>query len=328
MKKSRGKIKLKEAYPNIALEWHQYKNKPLTPEDVPYGSGKKVWWKCSKCNNEWYATICNRTNIHLNRGCPECSNKKTSKRNVDRQLSSIHNLSLYKDVLKEWHPSKNKGLIPSEFTPKSNKKVWWKCLICGYEWISQINFMVEKKKVCLHCRSLKNLFPNIAKEWSEKNDKTSLDFFAKSGKKVWWKCSICKKEWEATIASRTLNGNGCPHCKSITLNDNTTWDSLTEAYLYLIFKRLNLNFSARKQYPHSTLKYDFYFPHSNTYIEVTGYHKGSKKYYAYLRKIAKKKKHVTQILKANFIFIQIKLNNRKRKIVRKHKLKIDNIVNI
>lgn len=32
-----------------------------------------------------------------------------------------------------------------------------------------------------------------------------------SGKKVWWKCKE-RHEWPVTVASRVLNGNGCPFC--------------------------------------------------------------------------------------------------------------------
>lgn len=33
--------------PELVPEWSE-KNLPLTPDDVTYGSRKKVWWKCPK----------------------------------------------------------------------------------------------------------------------------------------------------------------------------------------------------------------------------------------------------------------------------------------
>lgn len=40
-------------------------------------------------------------------------------------------------------------------------------------------------------RSLADVFPELAKEWNyEKNDgKKPSDYYAKSGKKVWWRSS-------------------------------------------------------------------------------------------------------------------------------------------
>lgn len=34
---------------------------------------------------------------------------------------------------------------------------------------------------------------------------------AKSNRKLWWRCSACGHEWQATVGSRSA-GHGCPHC--------------------------------------------------------------------------------------------------------------------
>jgi len=49
------------SYPELVKEWHPTKNGNLTPEQVTFGSDKKVWWKCSKeQSHEWKAQIKNR----------------------------------------------------------------------------------------------------------------------------------------------------------------------------------------------------------------------------------------------------------------------------
>lgn len=58
-------------FPNIASEWHPTKNGNLTPKDVTSKSGKKVWWKCSKCEHEWKTAVHNRTHGGCN--CPKCN---------------------------------------------------------------------------------------------------------------------------------------------------------------------------------------------------------------------------------------------------------------
>ena len=46
-------------FPDIAAQWHPTKNRPLTPEDLVAGSGKKIWWKCTRGDDhEW------RTSLH------------------------------------------------------------------------------------------------------------------------------------------------------------------------------------------------------------------------------------------------------------------------
>lgn len=59
--------------------------------------------------------------------------------------------------------------------------------------------------------SLQALFPELAKEWHPtKNAPLTPDkILSKSNRKVWWLCSYCGREWEATINSRSNMGTGC-----------------------------------------------------------------------------------------------------------------------
>ncbi len=43
-----------------------------------------------------------------------------------------------------------------------------------------------------------------------------------SSKNIWWKCSICGNEWQATPSNRIKGGTGCPICgmKKIGINHN------------------------------------------------------------------------------------------------------------
>jgi len=59
---------LQSNYPELSKEFNVVKNK-IDPRTVSYGSSKKVWWKCNKCNHEWMATVSSRTNGN---GCPKC----------------------------------------------------------------------------------------------------------------------------------------------------------------------------------------------------------------------------------------------------------------
>ena len=55
--------------PELAKEWNYEKNGDLTPTEIMSGSGRKVWWKCSK-GHEWQTYVKSRK-----RGsqCPYCS---------------------------------------------------------------------------------------------------------------------------------------------------------------------------------------------------------------------------------------------------------------
>ena len=194
--------------PHLALEWNYAKNNGLSPADVIPGSGKKVWWQCSK-GHEWRAAIKSR---HAGCGCPYCSGRVAIKGYNDLQ-------TINPDLAKEWNYEKNNGLTPADVLLNSNKKVWWQCSD-GHEWQATINHR-SRGNGCPYClgrnaikgkNDLQTINPDLALEWNyEKNDGLApADVLPGSHKKVWWQCSD-GHEWQAVISSRT-KGNGCPYC--------------------------------------------------------------------------------------------------------------------
>lgn len=61
--------RLSKCYPKISLEWHPTLNGELTPDNVSYGSSKKVWWLCPN-GHEYFSAIYSRKS---GRGCKKCS---------------------------------------------------------------------------------------------------------------------------------------------------------------------------------------------------------------------------------------------------------------
>ena len=122
-----GENDLQTINPELAKEWSYEQNDGLTPEEVTPNSNKKVWWKCSK-GHEWQAAICDR---NRGNGCPYCAGKKVS--------IGFNDLQTINPVLsEEWNYQKNDGLTPMDVMPNSNKVVWWKCKVCGFEWKTSV----------------------------------------------------------------------------------------------------------------------------------------------------------------------------------------------
>lgn len=121
--------------PLISKEWDYSKNE-VNPEEVTKYSNKKVWWICSKCNNEWQMTVNARSS---GRGCPECAKKKRIETRIKNSINKKGSfLDVYPEIAKEWNDVRNESLLPQNCTPKSNKKVWWKCRN-NHEWKATIN---------------------------------------------------------------------------------------------------------------------------------------------------------------------------------------------
>ena len=119
----------------------------------------------------------------------------------------------------EWHIERNAPFLWQDFSPSSNKKVWWICPK-GHEWQAVIANRVKGSN-CPYCQGryaikgendLQTVNPCLAKEWNYKknNGLTPMDVLPNSEKKVWWKCKN-GHEWKADVGHRN-RGSGCPYC--------------------------------------------------------------------------------------------------------------------
>ena len=136
-----------EQYPDIAKEWHPTKNGLLKPTDVTAGSALRVWWRCLKDSTfEWQSTVTNRTHNKGKKLCPHCAG---------HAVTEYSNLAVnHPEIAKEWHPTKNLGLTPSQVTRASAKKVWWLCTLNpGHEWLAQIKNRTIRRTGCPACES-------------------------------------------------------------------------------------------------------------------------------------------------------------------------------
>ena len=69
---------LKTLEPDIAAQWYDELNAPLTPEMVIVGSRRKVWWQCAD-GHVWQSVVYSRTGP-MKCGCPVCAGKVKKKR--------------------------------------------------------------------------------------------------------------------------------------------------------------------------------------------------------------------------------------------------------
>lgn len=181
-------------------------------------------------------------------------------------------------LIDEWNYEKNKDLSPYDVMPMSNKKIWWVCKECKYEWEATINSR-SRGTGCPICGRKKNReslnqarlrksgtlldkFPFIAEEWNyERNEDLSpSDVTPFSNKKVWW---ICREghEWQTTVNARS-SGRGCPVCSK---------ERGTSFPEQAIFYYLNKSIGAENRYKYDGVELDIYIPTINVGIEYDGY---------------------------------------------------------
>lgn len=139
----KGKNDLATVNPELTKEWHPTKNGNLKPDMIFPNTNKKAWW-LGKCGHEWEGIVNSRNN---GVGCPYCSGNKI--------LIGFNDLTtINPDLAEEWHPTKNGNLKPTDVTKGSDKKVWWLCNNCGYEWERRIASR-NTSSDCPHCKNKK-----------------------------------------------------------------------------------------------------------------------------------------------------------------------------
>lgn len=141
---------LAEVHPGLVSERSE-KNLPLKPDEVNAKSRENVWWRCSKCGNEWKSVINARVKGTV---CPVCAEREV--------LAGYNDLAITdSQLLSEWDYEKNKWK-PTEVSRTSAKRAWWKCRH-GHSWSMKINERTILNKGCRICeQEYLSLFPALA----------------------------------------------------------------------------------------------------------------------------------------------------------------------
>lgn len=201
---------LEVKHPELAAQWHSTKNRHLRPSDVARASNRKVWWRCPS-EHEWQAAVVERS-VGGN-GCPVCAGRAVA---VTKNFATD-----CPETAREWHPTKNGTLKPSDVPKGHRKAVWWLC-DKGHEWDAPVAQRTQRKPSgCPYCSSrragqgntLGDLYPKVASEWAaDLNDGlTPYNVTPGSNRDVWWRCQK-SHEWLMKPSARTVQQQGCPYC--------------------------------------------------------------------------------------------------------------------
>ena len=123
------------------------------------------------------------------------------------------------NLVKEWHPTRNGGLKPSDVTPGSGKKVWWICE-AGHEWQAVIygrnrgnGCPVCKRQAMMGDSRRPQSIQSLIREWhpTKNGELRARNLTSFGSRKVWWICEA-GHEWQAKVDKR-IRGQGCPICE-------------------------------------------------------------------------------------------------------------------
>lgn len=225
----------------LLKEWNEAENskiitkngKPLTKDNILFGSGDEVAWICSdsKCrygkNGEWRTPLKART--LSGRGCPICSGNIVVKGYND--IATTH-----PKIAEQWDEERNLkefGRTKYNTSKGYNNPVWWTCEK-EHHYKASPNDRTGKKhidcSICSNkellqgyndletfCNAEENKEANkhLLEEWHEYNKMKPSEVVWGSDKIVKWKCSDpeCGHEWETAVRHRVtyIQKNGKLH---------------------------------------------------------------------------------------------------------------------
>jgi hypothetical protein len=127
-----------------------------------------------------------------------------------------------------WHPTRNQGKMPADFTHRSAQKVWLRCPGCihecgrQHEWKAKIYCLTNNKRhtVCPYCNSKASKFcscrsvandPRLSMEWHSSNPPANQVAKSSDNKYV-WVCQEGHPPYKAGCGPRFTHNTGCPVC--------------------------------------------------------------------------------------------------------------------
>lgn len=240
--------------------------------------------ECKHCGKQFEASRTNQ--IYCSK---ECNKQRWYKKKLEKIRASY--TSVRGKSLLDWcnENGERGNLLLSEYSFKnelssekilagSEKKVYWVCSTCGYEWEAMVANRTKLEQGCPSCAGhvieTNNLYlwcmengargKKILDEYSFKNDLSAEEITSMSGKKVIWECSTCGYAWEAIVSNRTSQGQGCPYCAK-------TSTSYGEQILYYILQRELKEHKVLNRAKVGGYEIDVFVPDLKFGIEYSGY---------------------------------------------------------
>ena len=144
--------------------------------------------------------------------CPFCTDLKV--------LPGVNSFAVeYPDAARHWSPNNKK--TPDQVLHSIKSSRLWICPTCKGEFSAPAHEMAYGTASCPYCdnrqllpgfNSLAARYPEIAKKWSSKNEKTADEHLFNSRTYAIWDCPDCHGEYNALIDEIVAGTYDCPYC--------------------------------------------------------------------------------------------------------------------
>lgn len=192
----------------LAAEFHPSEYPHRSPAKFAAGSNTLILWLCAE-GHAFRAPIVARAS---GQNCPTCTT--VASHSAKRNLLESHPL-----VAAQWHPTRNYGRGPAEYTHGSRNLAWWICDE-GHEFSQRIERrtaagngcpICSKRKLAPCINTLDATAPVLTLEWHPTRNKRTPSETMSIDKPYIWKCLAKGHEHMQTVDHRRKSG-GCPIC--------------------------------------------------------------------------------------------------------------------
>lgn len=213
--------------PSITDWWDYQANYPYKPEQFRVGSTFRAHLRCPDCGMELFTSV---SGLLRRDSSGNVIIRHQGKCRKYRAMASDLNLvKKYPEVRDWWDYDKNEGEVPEEYTLHSQKRVHFRCPVCGKESFSRIcdafnltengtpnlfNCSVcNNKRVLPGYNSLLATNPELAAEWSPNNELSADEVLPGLWRRYLWICPECGGEYSAQMCNREVGDDACPYCR-------------------------------------------------------------------------------------------------------------------
>jgi predicted Zn-ribbon and HTH transcriptional regulator len=111
--------------------------------------------------------------------------------------------------------SRNIKWVGTELPKNNRTKTPWRCLVCGYEWMSIYN-SISQGSGCPKCVGKARITEEDYNSFVSRNVKWIGEELPRTIKiKTSWLCLKCGNRWRTTYDCVKGRGSGCPRCANI-----------------------------------------------------------------------------------------------------------------
>ena len=194
--------------PDVAARWSD-KNKKTADEVLSTDRGV-YYFDCNKCGGEYLDNL--QDIIAGKDECPYCSGQ--------RVLPGYNSVAVkYPDIVKRWS-DKNKKTA-DEVLPTDRGSYYLDCAECSGTYLTKLQIVIAGEDECPYCSGQRVLsgynsvavkYPDIAKRWSDKNEKTADEVLPTDRGSYYLNCPECGGTYPTKLQEAIAGEDACPYC--------------------------------------------------------------------------------------------------------------------